>query len=158
MVTPIVKAPEKGTRRFELFKELEDIRRDMDDVFESFGLRFPRLRSSERLVWRPRIDMFEKEDTLVIRADLPGMERNDIKLHIADDVLTLEGQRTFDEEVDEDDYFAREMFYGHFLRRIPLPMGVKTEDINAKFKNGLLKIVVPKVAAMTPREIPVEIA
>lgn len=158
MVTPVVRAPEKGTQRFELFKELEDIRRDMDDVFGSLGLRFPRLRWSERMVWRPRIDMFEKEDRLVIRADLPGMERKDIKLHIADDVLTLEGQRTFDEEVDDEDYFTREMFYGHFLRRIPMPIGVKTEDINAKFENGLLKIVIPKVEEMTPKEIPVEIA
>ena len=158
MVTPLVKAPEKGTRRFELFSELEDIRRDMDDVFGSFGLRFPRLRWSERMIWRPRIDMFEKDDELVIRADLPGIERKDIKLHIADDVLTLEGERTLDEDVETENYFAHEMFYGSFLRRIPLPVGVKAEDISAKFKNGLLKIVIPKEEEITPKEIPVEIA
>lgn len=156
MVVP-VKTPETGLRRFELFKELEDIRHDMERMFVPFGRRFPALRWAEPQVWRPNIDMFEMGEYLMIKAELPGLEKKDIKLTVTNDVLTIEGMRKEAKKVEEEHYFAHETFYGNFLRRIALPIGLKTDDIEAKFKRGILEIVIPKEEAFLPKEIPVEV-
>lgn len=155
-MTALMKA-ETGARRFEFFKELEDIRHDMEKMLGWSGRRFPMLRWTEPGIARPNIDMFEKGKNLVIKAELPGLNKNDVKVTVMNDVLTIEGVKEEEKKVDEENYFARELFYGNFLRRIVLPFELKADEIEAHFDRGVLEITIPKEEAFLLEEHPVEV-
>jgi HSP20 family protein len=151
-----MKANPWGLRKFELFPGIDSFRREMDTLFGSLPRSFPSLRLSEREGWMPALDVWEKEDEMVIRLDLPGIEKKDVKVKVLDDVLIIEGERKFDKKIEEQDYLCREAFYGSFTRRIALPGPVEEYQVRATFQNGVLEIRVPvKVETEKPREIPV---
>ncbi|UCG09492.1 MAG: Hsp20/alpha crystallin family protein [Desulfobacterales bacterium] len=102
--------------------------------------------------WYPAVDMFENDDSFVIKAELPGMEKKDISVDVKDRVLTLTGERNHDNEVKEKNYYRRERSYGKFQRSFMLPADVDPDKIKADFKNGLLKIEVPKPEGQTPKQ------
>jgi HSP20 family protein len=101
------------------------------------------------------VDVFEKDNQLVIRAELPGMNKKDISLDFKDGVLTLSGVRKSENEVKEDNFYRREMSYGKFIRSFNLPADSDTEKIKAEFENGLLTIEVPKPERQQPKQIKV---
>ena len=103
--------------------------------------------------WYPVVDMFENDDSFVIKAELPGMGKDDIVVDVKDRVLTLKGERNYDNEVKEENYYRRERSYGKFQRTFSLPADVDADKIKAEFKDGLLKIEVPKPAEQKPRQI-----
>ena len=116
---------------------------DMDRVFEGFGIpsRTGRLTPwAETNQYLPEIDMFEREGKLVVRADLPGMSKDDIKVEITDRTISIEGERKYEHEADEGGVYRSERAYGQFRREIPLPEGVKTDSATARFKDGVLEI------------------
>jgi HSP20 family protein len=94
--------------------------------------------------WNPAVDIFENENELVIKAELPGMEAKDIEIGLENNVLTMKGERRFEKETKEENYHRVEREYGHFSRSFSLPAAVKEDKITAEFKNGLLKVVLPK--------------
>lgn len=94
----------------------------------------------------PAIDMFEEGGELVIRAELAGMKREDIKLELTDNRLTLSGEKRGEEKVERKDYYRVEQTYGTFSRTLELPEGVKLDDVKAHYKDGLLEIRIPKKA------------
>lgn len=155
-MTALMKA-ETGTRRFEFFKELEDMRHDMEKMLGWPGRWLPTVRWTEAGVFRPNIDMFERDNHLVIKAELPGLKKNDVKVTVLNDVLTIEGAKEGEKKIDEANYFARELFYGNFLRRIVLPFELKANEIEAHFDRGILEITIPKEEAFLPKETPVEV-
>ena len=115
---------------------------DFDRMFEGFG--FP---STERLgSWgmlegfAPHIDVFERDGKFVVSADLPGMNKDDVKVDIAEDSILIEGERKHEHEEHEEGVYRSERSYGHFRRQIPLPQGVKPDTAQANFKNGVLEI------------------
>jgi len=117
------------------------INRMFDDPFFSID----RLADEDTLgMWNPAVDLYEKEDHFVIKAELPGINKNDIKVDLKDRVLTLSGERSFDNEVKEENYYRRERSFGKFQRAFTLPAEVDAEKIKAEFKDGVLQIEVPK--------------
>jgi len=130
---------------------------EMDRLFEDFGmgrgLRAPMFgRELGRRgdmgdmgisMWSPQVEVFERGNQLVVRADLPGMTRDDINVEFADDALVIRGERHSEREENEEGYYRSERSYGGFYRSIPLPEGVSAENANATFRNGVLEITMP---------------
>jgi len=94
-------------------------------------------------VWSPQIEVFEREGQLIVRADLPGLSKDDVKIHITDDQLIIEGERRQEREENEGGFYRSERSYGSFYRSIPLPEGVSDEDVKASFRDGVLEITMP---------------
>ena len=124
---------------FSLMRRFAD---QMDRMFEDFG--FPSLerfgRSSGTEMFSPQVEMFERDRKLVVRADLPGMTKDDVKVEVTEDAIVIEGERRYEHEVNEEGIYRSERSYGRFYREIPLPEGVKTDNATANFKNGVLEI------------------
>ena len=127
---------------------------EMDRLFEDFGFGRGLLapgfeRSLDRLgtlaggAWAPQVEVFERDNELIIRADLPGMTKDDINVDIDDNSLVLRGERKSEREEDKEGYYRSERSYGSFYRRIPLPTGVDPEEATADFRNGVLEISMP---------------
>jgi HSP20 family protein len=155
MAVPM-KANPWGLRRFEMFPGIDSIRREMDSLFGSLARPFPTVRRTIQEGWMPALDVFEKEGEMVIRLDLPGIEKKDVKVKVLDDVLSIEGERKLEKKIEEENYLCQEAFYGTFTRRIALPNPVEEYEVKATFQNGVLEIHVPvKVETEKPKEIPV---
>lgn len=135
-----------------------------DRMFEDFGwpaLRWPALRSQSALespAWFPEIDVFEKEGRLVTKVDLPGMKKEDVKVEVTDGNLTISGERKSEVEEKKESYYRCEREYGSFSRTVPLPEGVKLEDVRATFAEGVLEVSVPLPAKpeQKPRAVAIE--
>lgn len=153
-MTFLTKSPRKSVKRFELFPEIDDMRREMETLFDQFERRFPMMPALEG-PWTPVLDVFEKGENLVVKTDLPGVPKEDVKVYVTDHTLVIEGERRHEETIEEDDYHRREVSYGSFLRRIPLPEGVETEKVEANFEDGVLEVMIPKGIEARPKSIPI---
>ncbi|HET7510549.1 MAG TPA: Hsp20/alpha crystallin family protein [Solirubrobacterales bacterium] len=118
---------------------------------------FNRRFAKESLTWTPRLDAYKKDGELIVKADLPGMKREDFQVYLEEGNLILKGERKEETKVDEPDYYKAECFYGSFYRRLPLTFDVAPEKITAKFIDGVLEVHVPMPVEATPavKEIPV---
>ncbi len=141
----------------------------MEEFFENF---FPR-RWMEGLMepyaWRrpfwgefetafegfPKVDVVDKDEFLLVRAELPGVEKEDLDITIAGDRLTLEAKREYKEEEKDESYFRNEMAYGRMARTIYLPVEVQSDKVKAELKKGILEIMLPKVKAIKPHTVKV---
>ena len=94
--------------------------------------------------WKPVVDILDHEDKIVIKAELPGVDKKDIRVDLKDNVLTLEGERSHENEVKEDNYYRRERVYGKFHRSFMVPAGLEADKIKADYKDGVLNIEIPK--------------
>jgi HSP20 family protein len=103
--------------------------------------------------WNPAVDLYEKDDHFMITAELPGVDKNDIKIDLKDRLLTLSGERTYDNEVKEENYYRRERSYGKFQRAFTLPADVDSDKIKAEFKDGVLRIEVPKPEEQKAKQV-----
>jgi len=106
--------------------------------------------------WQPLVDTFEKDNAIEIRAELPGIKKEDVDIDVRDNVLTVSGERSHDEDVNEGDFYRRERFYGKFQRAITLPDNVDTDNIDAQYDEGVLKITVPKTEESQTKKIEVK--
>ena len=122
---------------------------EMDNLFEDFGLDrswLAPISGMARLpqgLWSPQIEMFERDNELVLRADLPGLTKDDVKVELANNGITIEGERKNENEDKGDGYYRSERSYGKFYRHLPVPEGVKPEDAKATFSNGVLEVTMP---------------
>lgn len=109
----------------------------------------------EAAEWSPRVEIVERECELLVRAELPGMSRDDVKVEVTDDLITIEGERKAETKEEKEGYFYSERSYGHFVRGIPLPEGADAEKARADFKDGILEVAIPIPArpAQQPRRI-----
>ncbi len=98
---------------------------------------------SEMKSWHPMVDIFEENDQIVVKADLPGVKKEDISIDVENRILTLKGERLQENETKDDNFFRRERSFGSFQRSFTLPADIKTEDIKAEFKEGILRIEIP---------------
>jgi len=108
--------------------------------------------------FRPSVDVIEENDHIAIKADMPGMDRKDIKVTVADGVLTIEGSRSETREEKKDSYARTERFMGTFCRSFNLPRWADGSRINADYKNGVLTVTVPKLESARPKEIEVKVS
>ena len=135
------------------FAMLREMTADLDRVFDETGwptFRLPFLRTKplvEGGVFTPAIDVFEKDNRLVTRVDLPGLKKEDVKVEVSDGQLTISGERKSEVEEKKDDFYRCERAYGSFYRAVPLPDGIKVEDVKATFNEGVLEVSVPIPAA-----------
>jgi HSP20 family protein len=142
--------------RWNPLQEMVSLHERMSRLFDEPLFRFEgRNEETEIGAWHPAVDMFEKDDHLVIKAELPGMDRKDIGLDFKDGVLTLSGVRKHENEVKEENFFRREMSYGKFVRSFSLPADSDADKIRAEFQNGLLIIEIPKPEHHKPKQITV---
>jgi HSP20 family protein len=134
---------------------------EMDRLFEDFGgghewLTWPREWGEGR--WRPDIEMFEKNGQLVVRADLPGLTKNDVKVDITEDALTIQGEREKEHEEKGGTFYRSERSYGGFYRLVPLPEGVSPESVKATFHDGVLEVTMkaPARPKVEPRHVEIK--
>lgn len=134
---------------------LFETHKEMDRIFDSFfrrGTVFDRLTHSN---WLPPVDVLDTEDYVEIRAEVPGLSEKDVHVSIADDVLTLKGEKKHESEEKDGNYHRLERSYGHFQRSFALPKNLEAEQVKAMFKNGVLTISIPKTEQSKPKEIPI---
>jgi HSP20 family protein len=103
--------------------------------------------SPDAPIWAPKVDVMTKDNTLVTRVDLPGMKKEDVTVEVQDGFLTLSGERKKESKEEKDNVYREEREYGCFCRTVPLPKGVKADDVNATFANGVLEVTIPMPSA-----------
>ena len=136
-----------------------DIQSEMNRLFDNFLGRPPAtVTASGSRVWMPVVDMYETNDDLVLNFELPGVREKDISLSITGDVLTVKGERQFDQQLTDDDhYFHTERAYGKFERSIRLPMPVQAGRVRATYRDGMLEVSLPKAEEVRPKEIKIDV-
>jgi HSP20 family protein len=149
-------------RSQEPFGVLRQMTSELDRMFdEPWSLfRWPAadLASPDVPFWAPKVDVLTKDGTLLTRVDLPGMKKEDVHVEVQDGFLTLSGERKKETKEEKDDVYREEREYGSFCRTVPLPKGVKADDVKATFTNGVLEVTVPlpATAASNGRKIPIQ--
>jgi len=148
--------PFRFMRKIDPFDELREMQRDMDRVFEQFLGRD--ISSTERrsFAWMPRVEQFTKDNNLVFRCELPGIDPKDLDVTVTERGLTIKGERKTEKGTKEEDYLYREIAYGAFERHFELPEGVKTEQMKATFANGILEVTVPAPMIAKARKVEIE--
>jgi HSP20 family protein len=138
------------------FRELERMRREMDRVWDSFFERRP-ARVEEAAEWLPTLDVSETKNEYVVKAELPGIDPKDIDISLTNDLLTIKGEKKQEKEEKEENYHLIERSYGSFTRSVRLPGQVQSDKINAAFKNGVLKVTLPKTEEAKKKEIKIKV-
>lgn len=129
---------------------MRQMTRDFENLFGDFGFRMPAFDRMPDVEWIPQLEVFQRNGRFVVRADLPGMKKDDIKVNVEEDTLILQGERRVEEEVKRDNFHRTERTYGSFFRSLPLPEGVKTDKIDAAFKDGVLEVSMPMEVEKKP--------
>jgi HSP20 family protein len=146
--------PGRGLIRWSPFRELEEMERRFEDVFgRPFLPSMWRRTPIEETGWAPAIEVFEKEDKFVVKAEIPGIKEEDIDVSVMGDTLTIKGERKAESEVKQEEYYCCERSYGSFSRSIALPSTVDTKKIEASYEDGVLEISLPKAAEVKPKKI-----
>ena len=139
------------------FRELSAMQDRMNRLFEDALARTRVIKEGLAPgVWTPPVDIYETADDLVIKAELPGLVTEDVTIRVEDNVLTLKGERKR-EEAGRENYHLIERSYGHFQRSFVLPNNVEREKVQAKFRDGVLFITIPKFKRIRPKKIAIEI-
>jgi len=149
--------PGRGLIPWGPFRELEEVERRFRDTFGQSLLPAWRRLPLEEKEWIPAIDVFEKEDKFVVKAELPGMKEDDIDVSVIGDILTIKGEKKTEAEVKEDEYYRCERSYGSFFRSVALPSHVDAKKIEASYEEGVLEITLPKVPEVQPKKVPVTV-
>ena len=139
--------------RWDPFRDLNVLQDRMNRLFEDAGRGLRNDEPASTTMWSPAVDIFETEGEIVVMAELPGVDQKDIQLHLENNVLTIRGERRFEKEAKEDNYHRIERSYGGFSRSFSIPVTVDEEKIHADYKDGVLKIALPKKEQAKPKQI-----
>jgi HSP20 family protein len=142
------------------FTPMNDLLQLQDRMNRILGDLVPAAGRREELfsgAWVPAVDIYETKDELVLKADLPDIDRKDVSIRVEDNVLTVSGERKMDKEVKEENYHRVERAYGSFQRSFSLPNTVDRDGIKASFKDGVLRVSLPKRAETKPKEVKIEL-
>jgi HSP20 family protein len=145
--------------RWEPVRELNTIQSEMNRLFNTFfdspGPGTPPSGTLRR--WIPAMDLVETQDDFVLRADLPGLSENDVKIELEDNVLTISGERKAEHEERKEGYYRVERASGSFSRSLTLPEGVDPASVSAHFERGVLEVRVPKPEQRKPRKVAISV-
>ncbi len=138
------------------FGRLSSLRNELDRLFES---PWTELALGSRLLsgWTPALDVHEDKDSFVIRAELPGMNREDIDVSLHDGVLNISGERKTEKKYEEAEVYRTERYLGKFQRSVTLPAPVTADKVKAQYKDGILTITLPKTEEAKPKQIDVNV-
>ena len=139
--------------RWDPFRDLNMLQDRMNRLFDDAGRPWRTDEPAATTSWSPSVDIFETEGEIVVKAELPGIDRKDIQLNLENNVLSLRGERKFQKETKDDNYHRIERSYGVFSRAFSIPATVDEERIRADYKDGVLKIVLPKKDQAKPKQI-----
>jgi HSP20 family protein len=141
--------------RFDPFRDLMDLQQRVNRLFEETS-RSER-EDLARTVWTPSVDIFEEPEAILIEADLPGLGREDVAVNLENNVLTIQGERRMEHEEERANYHRIERVYGSFTRSFTIPSSVHAEKIEAEFKDGVLRIRLPKREQAKSKQIEVKV-
>jgi HSP20 family protein len=131
-------------------RELNALQGEMNRLFNTF---FDESGNGGQRRWAPAVDLVEREDSLVLKADLPGMSEDDVHIEVRDNVLSISGERKAEHEEKQNGYYRVERSFGRFSRSLQLPSGVDADAIAAAFDKGVLEVTIPKPDERKPRRI-----
>jgi HSP20 family protein len=143
--------------RWEPFNGVDKFHSRMSEFFEDVFGRPQRASSVQNGVWYPRVDISESKDSYLIRAEVPGMKKEDFSLEVKDNTLTLSGEKKFEQPTEGVEYRRVERVAGKFVRSFTLPELVKHDAIKATYQDGVLEIQVPKAEAAKPKQIEITV-
>jgi HSP20 family protein len=150
--------PEKGLAVWQPSREMEEVGRYFEDVFgRPFLPAAWRKVPSEDLVWAPSIEVVEKEDKFLVKAELPGVKEEDINISLSGNVLTIDGEKKTESEVKTKGYYYSESSYGSFSRSMAIPSTIDASKIEANCDKGVLEITLPKTPEVKPKKITVAV-
>ena len=143
-------------------RELLNVEREFNKMFNSLGSRFGLMDSSdleeyENAVWMPLTDISEDKDNFVLKLDLPGVSKDDVKISFTDGMLNISGERKLEKDTKDAKFHRMERAYGKYFRSFTLPNKIREDKIDAEFKDGQLIITVPKAEEAKPKEIPIKV-
>jgi HSP20 family protein len=131
---------------------ITDLRDEIDRLFEA-----PLARTSEFLGWTPAFDVYEDKDNFVVKAELPGMKKEDINVSLHDGSLVISGERQAETPGEGTEVYRAELFFGKFQRVVALPAMVAPDKVKAQYKDGILTITLPKAEEAKPKQIQVNV-
>jgi HSP20 family protein len=141
--------------RWEPFRGLNTLQEQVNRLFED---NFTRAGHAELASWAPAVDIYETENELVVKADLPDVPEKEIDVRVENNTLTIHGERKFENDVHQDNYLRVERAYGTFTRSFSLPNTVNTEAIRADYRNGVLSVRIPKREESKPKQIKIGVS
>ena len=137
--------------------EVDSFRREMDRMFDNFfgsGTDVDNFSSA----WQPSVDIKETKDDFVLMAEVPGMSKNDIKINISENTLTIKGEKKEEKKEADHNFHRVERKYGSFQRSFTLPTQIQGDKVKASYKDGVLSITMPKKEEVKPKEIPITVS
>jgi HSP20 family protein len=137
--------------RWDPARELDTLQSDVNRLFDGFFGRSASPSSGRR--WIPAMDLVETDEHLVLRADLPGLDREDIEIEVKDNVLTVAGERKAEHEEKGEGFHRVERAFGRFSRSLDLPQGIAADEVDARFDRGVLEVRIPKPEERRPTRI-----
>ena len=145
--------------RWDPFRDVMTLQERMNRLFDQ-TLSRTRTDDDEGLtasMWSPAVDIFETSDSIVMKAELPGVSRDNIDIQVQDNTLMLKGERKFEREVKEENYLRIERSYGAFQRAFNLPAVVQQDKIKAVFRDGVLEVTMPKAEEAKPKQVKIDV-
>jgi len=140
------------------FAEMEALQRQMNQLFDVSLARSPwgdtTLLGGQ---WAPAVDVYDSPDNILIKADLPGLSKDEIEVTIQDQNLILKGEKKQDAQIKQERYFKTERFYGSFCRTIPLPSDIDADKVEAAYQDGVLALTLPKKDEAKPKQIRIDV-
>ena len=141
--------------RWEPFRGISSLQEQVNRLFEN---RFASCAEEQTLTaWAPAVDIYETENELVIKADLPEISEKELDVRVENNMLTIRGERRFEQKVKEENYLRMERAYGSFSRSFSLPNTVNTEAVKAEYKEGVLTLTLPKRAELKPKQVKINV-
>ena len=140
------------------FSELENIQREINRMIDC-SLSRTHVNDTTLLggQWTPAVDIYDSSDNILIKAELPGLEKDEIEISVQDNNLIIKGEKKKEQEIKEDNYFRTERFYGSFCRMVPLPADVDPGRADTRYQDGILSLTLPKKAEAKPKQIKIEV-
>ncbi len=151
--------PKKQTNYWlDPFQEMESLQKEMNRLFD-FSLFRPVDQENRSLarIMRPAVDIFDNQKEIVVKADLPGLKKEEINVSVEDNILSIRAEKKEEKEIKKDKYYRTERFWGSFVRNLELPNNVDAQKIDANYKDGVLEIKLPKIEGEKPKQISVNI-
>ena len=145
------------TTVFDPFRQLSSLRDEIDRLFESPLSTLTEVTQPFLSGWLPAVDVFQDKDNITVKAELPGMKKEEIEISLHDGALTLSGERKVEQNHENAESCRSERFLGRFHRTLPLPASVDAEKVKATYKDGILTVVLPKAEEAKPKQIEVNV-
>jgi len=127
-----------------VWRPIQELKKEMDRIWQEFFGKGYVPEKWEGIEWIPAVDVSETDDAVIVKVDVPGVNPEDMEISLVDNVLVIKGEKKREEEEKKENFYRMERFYGSFMRSIQLPCEVEEDKIEATYKDGVLKIVLPK--------------